>query len=95
MISNNHKVAYLEIRIHTAGSIRYKQGLNTQLVHHTHGERHILHRVALIEMETALHGHYIHTTQFTKYQLARVSLNGRHWEIRDFLIRELVSIGYF
>ena len=83
MIGDNHKVANLKIRIHTAGSIRYEQGLNAQLVHHTYGEGDILHRVSLVEVETALHGHDVHTAQLAKDEFTAVAFHRRDGEVRD------------
>ena len=45
-------------------------------------------------MESSLHRHDILSSKLTEYQFARMSLNGRHREIRYLLIWELVRISY-
>ena len=62
MVGDDHNVANLKGGIHTTGSIRDEQRLDAQLIHHTDREGHILHGIAFIKMESALHGKDIDTT---------------------------------
>ena len=48
-----------------------------------------MHRVALVVVETALHGHDILIAQGAKDQAAFVTLNRRDGEVGDFAIRNL------
>ena len=57
VVRNDHKVANFELRIHSACSVTHEECLDAQLVHNPHRECHFFHVVALIEMETPLHGH--------------------------------------
>ena len=81
MVGDNHKVANLEIRIHSTGGIAYKQGLYAQFIHHTNGEGDLFHGVALIVVETAFHGHNVLAAQLAENQLACVAFNCRYREI--------------
>ena len=75
VVSDNHQVANLELWVHTACSIRNKQCLNPQLIHHADGEGNLFHRVTLIVMETSLHSYDIDTAQFAENQLAAMSFD--------------------
>ena len=76
VICDNHQVANIELRVHATCSIRNKEGLDAQFVHHTYREGNFLHRITLIEVETSLHGQNIHTAQLSEDELATMSLNG-------------------
>ena len=69
MVGDNHQVANLEGRVHAASSIRYEERLDAQFVHHTDGECNLLHRVALVEVETSLHSQDVYTSQFAEDEL--------------------------
>jgi hypothetical protein len=73
MVGDDHQVANLECRIHATCSIRYEEGLDAQFVHDTDREGDLLHVVALIVVETALHGEDIYTSELTEDELAAVS----------------------
>lgn len=95
MVADNHKVANLEIRVHASGSVAYEESLNAKLVHNTHRERHFLHRISLVVVESSLHGKDILTAKLAKYELTGMSLNRGNREIRNVLIFERVGISYF
>ena len=95
VIGDYHQVADIELRVHAACGIRYEEGLDAQFVHHAYGEGDLLHRVALIVVETALHGKDIHTAQFAEDQFAAMSLDGRDGEVRDVCIRDLALLSNF
>ena len=88
MVGDDHQIAHLEVRVHTARCVRYKQRLDAQGLHHADGEGNLLHRVALIVVETALHGHDILIAQGAENQAALVALNGRYGEVGHFAIRD-------
>jgi hypothetical protein len=46
-------------------------------------------------METALHGHDIHATQFAEDQFATMSLYGRDGEVGNLLIGDLLLVSNF
>ena len=95
MVGDDHQVADLELRVHAAGSIGDEERLDAQLVHDTHREGDLLHRVALIEVEAALHGHDVHPAELSEDELAAMSLDCRDGEVGYLLIRELVRVSYF
>lgn len=76
MVGNHHEVANLEGGVHTTGSIRDKECLDAQLVHHADGKGHLLHIIALVVVETALHSHDVYTTEFTEDEVTGVSFYG-------------------
>ena len=76
VVGDDHEVTDVELRVHAAGCIADKERLDAQLVHDAHGECHFLHRVALVEVETAVHGHDILAAQFAEDELAGMSLDG-------------------
>ena len=95
MVGNHHQVANLESRIHATGSDRDEERLDAQFVHHANGEGHLLHVVALVVVETALHSHDVHTAKLAEDQCSGVSLNGRNGEVGNILIRNLQFVSYF
>ena len=94
VISDNHQVANLELRVHTACSIRNKQCLNPQLIHHANGERYFLHVIAFIVVEATLHGHDVNATQFTEDKFARMAFYGRYREVGDFFVGKFQLVSY-
>ena len=95
MVSDDHQVAYMEVFVHAARGIGYEKGLDTQFVHHTYGEGHLLHRVALVEMETTLHGEDVHTAEFSENQFATMAFYCGYGEIGNFRVGVLCLISYF
>ena len=89
VVGNHHEVANLEGGVHATGSIRDKERLDAQLVHHADGERHLFHIVALVVVEPALHSHNVYTTELTKDEGTGVSFYGRYGEVGN------LSVGYF
>ena len=95
VVCNHHQVANLEARVHTTSSIGYEEGLDAQLVHYAHGEGDLLHGIALVVVESALHGHDIHTAKFTKDKFATVTFYRRNGEVGYFTIGYLKCVSYF
>ena len=95
VVRNDHKVANFELRIHSACSITHEECLDAQLVHNPHRERHFFHVVALIEMETPLHGHDVLVAEFPENQFPGVSFHRGNGKMGYITIGELVFIRYF
>ena len=95
MVGDDHQVTYMERLIHATGGIADEERLNAQFVHDTYGERHLLHRIALIEVETTLHSEDIHPTQLSENQFSTMSFHGGHREVRYIRIWELRLVSYF
>ena len=75
VVGDNHQVANFERGIHATGGIADEERLNAKFIHDSDGERHFLHSIAFVEMETSLHGHDILVTETAEDELARMSLN--------------------
>ena len=95
MVSNHHQVANLEGGVHAASSIRDKERLDAQFVHDTDREGNFLHVIALVVVETTLHGHDIYTTELTEDEGTSVSLYGRYGEVGYLAVGNLEFISYF
>ena len=95
MIGNNHQVANLKAGVHATGGIGYEERLDAQFVHHADGECHLFHRVALVVVEASLHGQDVNAAQLAEDKLSAVALNGRHREVRDVRIGNLLFVSYF
>ena len=95
VVGDNHQLANLELGVHAAGGIADEERLDAQLIHHANGERHLLHRVALVEVETTLHGHDVLAAQTSEDELAGVALDGGDGEVGNLGIGELVGFSYF
>ena len=77
------------------GSIRDEEGLDTQFVHYTYGEGNLLHRISLVEVETAFHSHDIHTAKLTEDKFAAMTFYRRNGEVGYFTIGYLKCVSYF
>ena len=95
MVRDDHQVAHMEVGIHTSRGIADEERLDLQRTHDAHRERHLLHGVALIEMETALHGHDVLASEFAKDQFSCMTLYRRDGEMGNILIGKLITVGYF
>ena len=95
VVVDNHQITDLELRVHTARGIAYKEGLDAQLEHHALWEGYFLHVISLIEVESAFHRHDVLAAQLSEDELACMSFYGRYREVRDFTIWEFVTISYF
>ena len=95
MVGDDHEIADFKLRVHSSRGVGDKERLDTQFVHHANGEGHLLHRVALIIMETSLHRHDILVAKFSEDQFSTVSFHRRYGEVGDVAVRELVGVSYF
>ena len=94
MVGNNHQVANFEGWIHATCSIRHEECLDAQFIHDADGEGDFLHVVSLVVVETALHSHDVHTTQFAEDECTSVSLDGRYGEVGNLTVGDFQLIGY-
>ena len=95
VVGDDHEVANLEGGVHATGSIGDEERLDAQFVHDADGERHLLHVVALVVVESALHGHDVDAPEFAEDELAAMSFDGGNGEVGDFAIGELERVSYF
>ena len=95
MVADNHQISDFEVGVHPPGGVRNQQIFHAQRLHHPHGESHLLHVVALIVMEPALHGQHVHAAQLAHDELAAVPFHGRYGEVRDAFIRNLRLVRQF
>ena len=95
VVGDDHQVSYMEMFVHAARGIGYEEGFDTQFVHHTYGEGHILHSVTLIEVETALHSKDINTAEFSENQFATMTFHCGYREVWNFRIGNLFLVSYF
>ena len=95
MVGDDHQVANLEGGVHATSGIGHEERLDAQFVHHTDGECHLLHGVALVEVETTLHGEDVNATQFSEDELARMTFYGRYGKVGDVRIGKLPLVSYF
>ena len=93
VVVDDHQLANLEIGVHATGRVAQEQRLDAQLVHHADGVGYGLHVVALVVVETTLHGQYIHATQLAENQFAAVALDGGDRKIGDLLIGDLGTVS--
>jgi len=95
MVGNHHQVANLETGVHATSSIRDKERLDAQFVHHTDRECYLFHRVSLVEMETPFHRHDIHAAKLAKNQFAAMAFYRRNGKVGYFTIGYLKCVSYF
>ena len=74
VVVDNHQVANLERLIHAARRIADEQRLYAELIHHTYRERNLLHGVAFVVVETAVHGENVLAAELSEDKLSGVSL---------------------
>ena len=90
MVGDDHQVARTERRIDAARSVRHEQAADSQLFEHPHGEGHLLHGVALVVVEPALHGHDAAAVDPAENQAPLVPLDRRNGEIGNILVLDRV-----
>lgn len=95
VVADNHQIADVECRIHASRGVADEECLDAELIHHADRERHLLHRVALVVVEAAVHGEDVLATEFAEYEFSGMTLNGRHREVGDILICELSRLSDF
>ena len=95
VIGDDHQVTDAEGGVHTASGITDEERLDAQLIHHSDREGHLLHRVALVEVETALHGQNVDATELAEDQFAAMALDGGYREVGDIGVGKLRLVRYF
>ena len=86
MISDDHKVSYLEIKVHSTCRIRNEEVLNTQNLHHSDRQSNKLHRIALIIMEASLHRNHELASKLTCNEISLMSDCCGYRKSGDFLV---------
>lgn len=94
MIIDDHEVANFKIGIHATGGIANEEGFNSQFIHYTFGESNFFHRVALVEVKTAFHGHDIFSPKLAKDKFTGMSFDSANGKVGNIFVGELVAIGY-
>lgn len=94
VVGDDHDVANVEFRVHTARCVAYKKHFYAQFIHHAYGECYILHGVSFIEMEASLHGDDVLVAEFAENQFSAMSFDCRDREIGDVGIVEFVAVSY-
>ena len=93
VVSDEHEVAHLEVRVHAAGCVGDKERFYAQLLHHPHGVGNLLHGVALVVVKAALHGNYLAVAEAALDQLAAVPFDGRQGEVRNLGVGKFLTVG--
>ena len=86
MVGDDHQVADAERGVDAARSVRYKEVFDAELPHDAHRERHLLHAVAFVIVETALHGHDPAALDHAENHTAFVSFDRGDGESRNILV---------
>ncbi len=94
MVGDNHYVANLKFRIHAACRVAYKEGFYSEFVHNADWECHGLHVITLVEVKTALHGHYRTVAETTENQVAAMSFDSRYRKIGYLVVGYILFVGY-
>ena len=89
MVGDDHEVAYLEVGVHAARGVGDEDRLDANGFHDAYREGNLLHRVALVIVEAALHRHDILVAQCAEDETALMTLNGRYREVGYFTVRNL------
>ena len=86
VVGDDHQVAHAERRVDAARSVRHKEVFDADLLHHAHREGHLLHRVALVVVEAALHGDDPAAFDLSEDHAALVALDRRNGESGNVLV---------
>ena len=86
MVGDDHQVAHAERGVDASRSVRDKEVADAQQLHHPHGEGHLLHAVALVVVEAALHGHHAMTLDQAENKPSLVALDRRDGEIGNVVV---------
>ena len=73
MVFDDHQVSYVEIQVGSSGGIGNEEGFDAQLDHDADGKDHLVHSVALVEVDAALHGEDGFSSQLSGDKVALVS----------------------
>ena len=86
VVGDYHQVAYLEVRVRSARRIADEESLDAQLVHDADRERHLLHRVAFVVMESALHRHDVLAAKASEDEFAGMAFDGGDREVGNLVV---------
>ena len=88
VVGDEHDVTNLETFVRPPRGVGHEEGLDAEFVHHADGERHLLHRVALVVVEASLHGQHFLSAEPSENQAARMPFDRRHRKVGDVGIRK-------
>ena len=88
MVVQHHDVAPRIVGIHAAAGVGNDEQFDTERLHHAHGKRYLLERVAFVGVEAAFHRHDGQATQAAADQVPDVADRGGDWKMRNFAERE-------
>jgi hypothetical protein len=88
VILDDHDISHLEVGVQATGSVRDDQKLDTHQAHHTDRKSDLVHRVALIVVESAAHANALNATNSSEHQLTSVTSDSGTGEAGDILVLE-------
>src|SRR5690625_6172110 len=86
MIPDKHDIAALEIWVHPAAGIAYKECMRTILFQYPDWKCDLLHGVAFIKMKASLHSHHLFASQHAKQKPAGMTLHSGDREVGDLFV---------
>ena len=95
MVSDNHEITDLEVKVDSTCSIGHKEVLYSKYLHHPDREGDKLHRITFIIMETALHGNDRLAAKIAGDEISFVTYRSGHRKTRNISIWYDYRIFYF
>ena len=89
MITDQHQIPGLKIRIHPAGSIGQEQCLCPHQLHQPHRQHHITDGIALIIMHPSLHADYRHLVHIPENKSAVMPRHSGNGKLPNLTVRDL------
>jgi deoxyribose-phosphate aldolase len=83
VVVEHHDVAFAQVGIQPAAGVRHDQQLDAQGLHHAHGQRDLLQRIALVQMKPPVHRDDRRATHVAAHEPAVVREGRRTREVRD------------
>ena len=88
VVVDQHDVAALVVRVHAAAGVADDEQLRAQGLHHAHGQRDLLERIALVHVEAAFHRHDGQAGELAADQPAAMAGGRAAREVRNRLVLE-------
>ncbi len=92
LVFDDHQIAHAVAEVKAAGRIRDEQILNTEKLQHPDGEGDLLHRIAFVEVEAALHGYDLLPAEIAYHEAGFVSDGSADGETWDFVVGDYRGI---
>ena len=87
VVGDQHKIARMIAGVDAAGGIRHDKRLHAQCLHHINRIRHLVRRVALVAVQTALHADNTASGQRAAYHASCVVRRGGYLKMRNLAVR--------